>query len=144
MNDVIEHLDSQLIHLLFSALKKKLKQSGKFFISYPPWESPYASHLKEITKIPWIQFFPDAFVQNILKKRNKQLVGTKDLAEEYNTLNHMNHKMAVKIINANGLKISYRYSHSILRRFPLLKLLPHFLFLKYLITKEFLILEKNG
>ncbi len=142
LNDVAEHIHPDYLQPIFSQLKNQLKPGGIIFVSYPPWEGPYASHLNSIFKIPWAQYWPKSIMLPKLKKRNRILVGEKDLMSEYFELNHLNHQKLKKITQKAGLKIANRMSHCKLNRVPGLKgvNLSFFPF-KYLITKELLALQ---
>ena len=44
LNDVAEHIRPDYLVPIFTQLGKQLKKDGVIFVSYPPWEGPYASH----------------------------------------------------------------------------------------------------
>lgn len=142
LNDVAEHIHPDYLVPIFTQLRKQLKPGGIIFVSYPPWEGPYASHLNSVFKIPWAQYWPRGIMLEKLKKRNRMLVGEKDLMSEFFALNHLNHKMLTKIIGKAGLRIERRMSHCKLNRIPGLKNVNFSFFpFKYLITKELLVLR---
>ena len=142
LNDVAEHIQPDYLLPIFAQLKNHLKEGGIIFVSYPPWEGPYASHLNRIFKIPWSQYWPESIMIPKLKKRNRILVGEKDLMSEYFELNHLNHKMLKGITEKAGLKIERRMSHCKLNKLPGLKNVNLSFFpLKYLITKELVVLK---
>ena len=146
LNDVIEHIPLDVLEHIFLQLEKVLSPKGRIFISYPPWKSPYASHLNHVIKIPWCQFLPSAILDDLIEKNNHPIVGEleSDLKEAYKGLNHMTHQKITRIIAKTSLKTIYRKSHCILNKFPGLHKMNFRLFpLNYLITKEFLMLGKN-
>jgi len=144
LNDVAEHIRPDYLIPIFTQLRKQLKKGGVIFVSYPPWEGPYASHLNRIIPIPWSQYLPKFILHPMLKKRNIRLVGEKDLMGEYFELNHLNHKMLKGITEKAGLKIERRMSHSKVNRLPGMKgknlnAGP----LKFLVTKELVALSSK-
>ncbi len=142
LNDVAEHIQPSYLEPIFAQLKNQLKEGGVIFVSYPPWEGPYASHLNSIFKIPWAQYWPEWIMIPKLKKRNRILVGEKDLMSEYFELNHLNHKMLKGIIKKAGLKIERRMSHTKLNQISFLKGINlNFFPFKYLVTKELVVLR---
>ena len=142
LNDVAEHIRPDYLVPIFTQLGKQLKPGGVIFVSYPPWEGPYASHLNRVIPIPWSQYLPDFILMPMLKKRNIPLVGESDLLGEYLQLNHLNHKMLKKITEEAGLHIERRMSHSKINRlFPGLNL--NFWPFKFLVTKELVALKRS-
>lgn len=143
LNDVAEHIPLAILEEILAQLKNCLTEKGVLFVSYPPWESPYASHLNHVIKMPWSQFVPKFILDKWLTKKNIQLVGTKDLKQEFYELNHLNHRKLRQITRKLGLQVSTRYSHCKLNSIPFLK---HYNFsisiLKYLITKELIVFSK--
>ncbi len=145
LNDVIEHIPLATLEHIFLQLEQVLAPKGRIFLSYPPWKSPYASHLNHVIKIPWCQFLPDFILNHLIEKHNHPIVGEleSDLKEAFDGLNHMTHQKMTRIIAKTNLREIYRKSHCILNRLPGLKGFNFRLFpLNYLITKEFLMLEK--
>lgn len=145
LNDVIEHIPLDILENIFIQLKKVLAEDGLIFVSYPPWKSPYASHLNHVIKIPWCQFLPAPVLDQLIDKHNHPIVGEleSDLKEAYQGLNKMTHRKLNAIIQKAGLQESFRKSHCLLNKIPLFKNIPFRIFpLNYLITKEFSILKK--
>ena len=144
LNDVIEHIRIDWIQNVLDVLiLNNLKKGGIIFFSYPPWEGPHASHLRPATKIPWIQFFPNKFVINLLKKRNQQLVGKHDLLTEYLELNHMSHRKLSRLLSKYKLKQIFRKSHTKLNRIPVLKDINFNVFpFTFIVTKELIAFKK--
>lgn len=140
LNDVAEHIRPDYLTPIFTQLGKQLKEGGVIFVSYPPWEGPYASHLNRIIPIPWSQKLPDFILMPMVKKRNIRLVGESDLLGEYLQLNHLNHKMLKGIITEAGLHIERRLSHSKINRI-IKGLNLNFWPFKFLITKEIVALK---
>lgn len=142
LNDVVEHIAPEYLQPIFNQLKNQLADEGVIFVSYPPWEGPYASHLNTIFKVPWSQYWPKSIMLPLLKKRNTVLVGERNLMDEHFSLNHMNHKMLKSITQNAKLKMVNRMSHTILRRLPGLKNVNfNFFPFKYLVTKELVVLQ---
>ena len=70
MRDVIEHIPNQEKFLGFA--KKFLKNDGKFFLAFPPWQNPFGGHQqitrsKLLSKLPYFHLFPKSVYQFILK-----------------------------------------------------------------------------
>lgn len=145
MNDVAEHIPLGLLHECFCTLASLLSEDGQLFVSYPPWQSPYASHVAHATRIPWSQYLPELILRWLIRKNNRQLVGEResDLLTVWEGLNRLTHRKLVKVLEGTGLQITWRKSHSILKRIPGLSALPlRVPPLHFLITKEFVLLEK--
>jgi len=145
LNDVAEHIDFPILEEIFQRLSDCLTPDGKIFVTYPPWKSPYASHVVHAVKVPWCQFLPDGILQNMIKKNNLTIVGEResDLVEAYAGLNHLTHKKLMKVVNKANLKVVWRKNHCLLNRFsPLAEMNFSFFPLDFLVTKEFLLLER--
>lgn len=145
LNDVAEHIQFSILQPIMVELRKVLAADGQIFVTYPPWKSPYASHVSHVTKIPWCQFLPDSMLIPMIEKNNRTIVGDLEgnLVEAYKGLNHLTHKKLYPIIKKAGLTPVFRKSHSIVNRFggPLKHInmrIPPF---DFLVTKEFLLLE---
>lgn len=146
LNDVVEHIRIDwLKDILDVLIHKNLKPGGSIFISYPPWQGPWAGHLNSVTKIPWIHFYPKFFVDRIIQKRNFQLVGKNDLRAEYDSLNRMSHRKLSKFLSGYPLEQIFRKSHT---KFNQLKGLQSFNFnffpLSFLVTKELVAFKKHS
>lgn len=146
LNDVAEHIQLPVLKEIFKVLGRSLAKGGSIFISYPPWKSPYASHVQHVTGIPWCQFLPKGILLKMIEKNNRKIVGEEesDLLEAYKGLNHLTHKKLMTVIEGTGLGAVYRKSHSIVNRLPglagvNLRLFPF----DFLITKEFLLLKNK-
>lgn len=145
LNDVAEHIKLSFLENFLIQFSKHLNTNAKIFITYPPWKSPYASHLNSIIRIPWCQFLPQKLLLNLIKKRDKTIVGEieSNYFEAYKGLNHLTHKKITHLIKKTNLNVSFRKNHCILNKIPLLKninfTLPPF---NFIITKEFIELEK--
>ncbi|MFK7933822.1 MAG: cyclopropane-fatty-acyl-phospholipid synthase family protein [Saprospiraceae bacterium] len=145
LNDVAEHIQFDILQPIMVELRNVLATHGQIFVTYPPWKSPYASHVSHVTKIPWCQFLPNSMLIPMIEKNNRVIVGDLegDLVEAYKGLNHLTHKKLSPIVKKAGLSPVFRKSHSVINRFggPLKNLnlrIPPF---DYLVTKEFLLLE---
>ncbi|MEM8906894.1 MAG: class I SAM-dependent methyltransferase [Bacteroidota bacterium] len=144
LNDVAEHIDYPILTEVFKQLKNGLAPGGKIFVTYPPWRSPYASHVTHVVKIPWCQFLPKPIIHQLIERNNVQIVGDREstLLEAYYGLNQLTHKKLTTITQACGLKATYRKSHCIFNKLPGLQNTNiNFFPLDFLVTKEFLLLE---
>ncbi len=146
MHDVAEHIPLDLLPKIFRALAALLADDGQIFVSYPPWQSPYASHVVHAVGIPWCQYLPRPLLLWLIRRRNQQLVGEleRDLVAAWEGLNRLTHRKLKQALSGSGLRIAWRKSHSILNRLPgmadvSLRFFPFHL----LITKEFVVLEKD-
>ncbi|MFQ5448709.1 MAG: SAM-dependent methyltransferase [Saprospiraceae bacterium] len=146
LNDVAEHIPFPVLSELMAALGRALAPGGEILVSYPPWKSPYASHVAHVVGIPWCQFLPERLLMKLIAKNNRPIVGEKesDLVAAYNGLNHLTHPKLMAVLEGSDLRCTYRKSHSFLNWLPLLKNLnlriPPF---DYLVTKEFVILKNS-
>lgn len=145
LNDVIEHIPINLVDKILLKLSLMLAPKGIIYISYPPWQGPYASHINRVLKIPWCQFLPDFVIVNYLKRHNLKVVGKleSNLLQIYKGLNKMSHKKLRMALNKTSLKIAYRYSHSFLSKKKMeSNFVTTFFPLNMLVTKE-VIMVKN-
>ena len=145
LNDVAEHIPYPILSKIFDELHRCLSPKGQIFVSYPPWQSPYASHVTRVTHLPWCQFLPERFLLGWIKRKNMVITGEheSDLIEAYKGLNHLTHKRLMNVVEPFGFKVEKRVSHSLLRRLPILRGLNARLFpLHFLISKEILVLKK--
>lgn len=144
LNDVAEHIQYPILEEIFCSLRKVLADDGFVFISYPPWQSPYASHVTHILGLPWCQFLPQGLLLKWIQKNNRLIVGEEesDLVQAYKGLNHLTHKRLLQTIQKSGLAPVFRKSHSFLNNIGLFRNLNLRLFpFSFLVTKEFLILQ---
>lgn len=144
LNDVIEHIKETWIPpILDMLIHRNLKNKGIIFFSYPPWEGPYASHLNHVIKIPWVQFLPDRYIMSVIRRKNRKLVGSKDLLTEYRELNHMTHKKLMTFLAGLPVERVFRYSHSIFNRLSIFRETNLNIFpFSYLVSKELIALRK--
>ncbi len=68
--DVLEHIHNQEKFLNY--VKKFLNPNGKFFVGFPPWQSPFGGHQqmcesKFLSKLPYFHLLPTSIYQLILK-----------------------------------------------------------------------------
>lgn len=142
LNDVAEHIPLEILEEILVQLKKSLHPTGGIFVSYPPWEGPYASHLNHDLRLPWCQFLPDTVLHFLMRKKDRKLVGTKTIMQEYHELNRLNHSTLRNISEQIGLKINFRKSHSKLNK---IKKFANRNFntglFKFLVTKELVVLR---
>lgn len=74
LKDTIEHIEKP--EKLISHLKYFLKDSGKMFIAFPPWQMPFGGHQQMMrnrlaSKMPYIHLFP-AFFYKLIMRLNKE------------------------------------------------------------------------
>lgn len=145
MNDVVEHIPFPILRDIIGQLIGALSKNGRLFITYPPWRSPYASHVSHVVGIPWCQFLPQNYLLKKIKQHNRILVGEEesDLVQAYNGLNRLTHDKFLEVIKGLPGKITYRKSHSLINKISIfrnvnLRTPP----LDFLVSKEFLLLEK--
>jgi cyclopropane fatty-acyl-phospholipid synthase-like methyltransferase len=140
LNDVAEHIPIDILNKIMVQLKASLAPEGEIFISYPPWEGPYASHLNHVLRLPWCQFLPDFLLKKIMKNKDRKLVGKKTIMQEYYELNHLNHRRLTKIAKKIGLNMKFRKSHTRLSRMKLfMNKNINFGIFKFLVTKELVV-----
>jgi 2-polyprenyl-3-methyl-5-hydroxy-6-metoxy-1,4-benzoquinol methylase len=145
MNDVAEHIPFPILEKIFAEFHRLLSPKGRIFVSYPPWQSPYASHVVRVTGLPWCQYLPEKILLKWIEKKNEKISGEheSDLIEAYKGLNHLTHENFSPILARTGFNIQTRLSHSLLKRMPILRGINVRSFpLHFLISKEILILEK--
>jgi 2-polyprenyl-3-methyl-5-hydroxy-6-metoxy-1,4-benzoquinol methylase len=146
LNDVAEHIPYPILTKIFAELHRCLRPNGRIFVSYPPWQGPYASHVTRVTGLPWCQFLPEKMLLNWVKRKNMVITGEheSDLVEAYTGLNHLTHERLMGVVAPLGFHIERRLSHSILQRMPILRgVNPRFAPLHFLISKEILVLKKG-
>lgn len=140
--DVAEHIDVKILKDIFKALKQHLKEGGKIFISYPPWDGPWGSHLDKITSFPWPQFLPKKYLNKMLDERNHPTVGRNDVKTDYLELNHLRPKMLKNLMKEAGLKQTRRISYSKLNKIGIFKNINFNGFpFKYIVSKELVFFE---
>ncbi len=147
MNDVAEHIQLPILKAIFHELGKNLAENGSIYVSYPPWRSPYASHVQHIVGIPWCQFLPEGVLLKMIEKNNRPIVGEEesDLLQAYKGLNHLTHERLMSALNGSGLQPVYRKSHSFVNKYGPLQNTNFRVFpLDFLVTKEFLLLQKQA
>lgn len=143
LNDVAEHIPYPILEGILRQIGQHLRPGGRIFISYPPWQGPYASHVTRVTGLPWSQYIPDFILIPWLRRRPFQLTGEHEsnLIEAYRGLNHLTHSRLMRVAEKAGLRLAVRQSHSLAARF-----LPQFLVrlfpFNFLISKEIVLLEK--
>lgn len=145
LNDVAEHIQLPILKKIFQALSKMLAPGGGIYVSYPPWRSPYASHVQHVVGMPWCQFLPEGILLKLIEKNNRPIVGEEEsnLLEAYKGLNHLTHSKLMATLEGSGLKPVYRKSHSLVNKLPVFKDLNLRVFpLDLLVTKEFVYLKK--
>jgi len=84
MRDVIEHIPNQEKFMGF--VKEFLKDNGKFFLAFPPWQNPFGGHQqisqnKLLSKLPYVHLFPVSVYKFILKTFGEEEATIKGLLE---------------------------------------------------------------
>lgn len=147
LNDVAEHIAYPILEPILQQLADSVSETGRVFVTYPPWKSPYASHVQHVTKIPWCQFLPDAILLPMIERNNLTLVGEEEstLLDSYKGLNHLTNKRLMPLVEKAGLEVEYRKSHCLINKIkPLKNVNVRMWPLDYLITKEFVLLRRKG
>lgn len=147
MNDVAEHIPYPVLIAIFRRLGELLRPGGRIFVTYPPWQSPYASHVYHVVGIPWCQYLPQPMLLRLIAQNNRPIVGDveSDLLHAYKGLNHLTHSRLMRVVREADLRVVSRKNHCLLNNAPLFKHLNFDFFpLRFLITKEFVLLEKQG
>ena len=104
--DVLEHIHNQKEFLDY--VKKFLKNSGKFFVGFPPWLSPFGGHQqmcesKVLSKLPYFHLLPTPLYQSILKIFGEKEDKIKGLLETKTT--GITIERFEKIVKKTGYKI---------------------------------------
>lgn len=144
LNDVAEHIAYPVLEQLLQQFSRVMNPDASLFISYPPWEGPYASHVQSVTGLLWSQYLPKPLLMALIKRRNKAITGEIEgnFLEVYKGLNRLNHARLINLTSRAGLVMHKRLSHSILKRSRYLKSLPVTGFpFRYLVSKELLIFK---
>ncbi|MFA0963054.1 cyclopropane-fatty-acyl-phospholipid synthase family protein [Roseivirga sp. BDSF3-8] len=145
MNDVAEHIAFPVLMAILEKLKGCLADDGILFVSFPPWESPWAAHLSPWVKIPWSQYLPKKYLMKLIEKHNRTLVGRHDLKNEYLELNHLTYNKLLALTSRAGFKEQLRHSHCKLNKLPGLSGVNFSVGpFKYLVTKELVIFTKQN
>jgi 2-polyprenyl-3-methyl-5-hydroxy-6-metoxy-1,4-benzoquinol methylase len=147
MNDVAEHIPYPALQAILKQLTSCLAPGGRIFISYPPWEGPYASHVTRVTRLPWSQYLPDSILMQWIERKNMQLTGEheSDLVSAYKGLNHLTHWRLTQLTERAGLHMERRLSHSLLRKIPGFKRSsPNYFPFKFLISKEIVVFKSTA
>ncbi|MCU0348722.1 MAG: class I SAM-dependent methyltransferase [Saprospiraceae bacterium] len=140
LNDVVEHIPMPVLEKIILQLRGSLAEGGVIFLSFPPWRSPYASHVTSAVGLPWCQFLPQKMLYRMIEKKNSHITGAieSDLLSAYKGLNHLTFNRLENLTSKAGLKTRWRKSHCLLNRVPAFKNVNFRVFpLDFLVTKEF-------
>lgn len=140
LNDVAEHIPMPALERILAQLRGCLAEGGVIFLSFPPWRSPYASHVTNAVGLPWCQFLPQKMLYRMIEKNNKDITGAieGDLLSAYKGLNHLTYNSLSDLTKKAGLKTRWRKSHCLLNRLPAMQDTNFSFFpLDFLVTKEF-------
>jgi 2-polyprenyl-3-methyl-5-hydroxy-6-metoxy-1,4-benzoquinol methylase len=85
--DVLEHIHGQERFMQY--VKRFLKPGGKFFLGFPPWQSPFGGHQqicenKILSKLPYFHILPKSLYKLILKsfkESSQKIVGLLEIKE---------------------------------------------------------------
>jgi SAM-dependent methyltransferase len=88
LKDVLEHIPNQ--QKLLNLLKKIIKPSGKIFIAFPGWFSPFAGHQQMVrnkffSHLPYYHLLPFNIYKRILEYSKQPKIVTEELLEIKNT-----------------------------------------------------------
>lgn len=141
LNDVTEHIKKPILIKALAECKRIIKPNGRICIEFPPWTSPYASHLYDYIYTPWCQLlFSDRTLINVTKRMKPEpRHGKLTVIEHFQELNHITIEEFEDIIKKLDFKIinlEYRMikNINILRYIPLLN--------KYLTSRVVAVLSK--
>lgn len=141
MNDAMEHVDEP--EKVLDECYRILKNNGKLYLNFPPYNHPYGAHLSDAIGMPWVHvFFSEKTLIHTYKELVKDLPDGKDRiefrinkrvdgTEYFSYINKMTIKRANKILKNSKFNLEY-YSEEPLRnvfRYPA----------KLPILKEFLV-----
>lgn len=146
LNDVAEHIPLPVLDKILKQLSKVLKPNGRIIVSYPPWKSPYASHVYHAVKIPWCQFLPKPMLMKLIRRNNQPLTGVLegDLVSAYEGLNHLTHRKLMRSASQANLVLTKRVSHSFFNKWKGLENVPlRFFPFDYFITKEVAVFQRG-
>ena len=106
LKDTIEHIFNQ--EKLMRFLKSILKDDGKVFLGFPPWQMPFGGHQQVSEKkifnlLPYIHLLPDPVYKFILKSLGNKKNFIKELLEIKET--RLSIENFEKIIKRAGYKI---------------------------------------
>ncbi|HXP52938.1 MAG TPA: class I SAM-dependent methyltransferase, partial [Bacteroidia bacterium] len=92
LDDVVEHIDRNILTEALKECKRVLKPGGRLCIEFPPWTSFDAGHLYDYIYIPWCQIiFSQKTLINVLNKLapNAQTLGTLSYVDHFKDLNRL-------------------------------------------------------
>lgn len=126
MNDAMEHVDQP--EKVLEECYRILKNNGRLYLNFPPYNHPYGAHLSDAMGMPWVHvFFSEKTLIATYKELVKDLPDGKDRiefriskrpdgTEYFSYINKMTIKRADKILNESKFHIEY-YSEEPLRNF---------------------------
>jgi 2-polyprenyl-3-methyl-5-hydroxy-6-metoxy-1,4-benzoquinol methylase len=87
LKDTIEHIPDQ--EKVMHQLPVYLKEGGKLFFAFPPWNMPFGGHQQTATKkagqLPWMHLLPRSMYKAFLKKVGEPAPTIESLMEIYDT-----------------------------------------------------------
>ena len=106
LKDTIEHIFNQ--ERLMKFLRSILKEYGKIFLGFPPWQMPFGGHQqicrnKIFNKLPYIHLFPQPIYKAILKafgEKDDMVRALFEIKETRLSIEHFE-----KILKNSGYKI---------------------------------------
>ncbi len=126
MNDAMEHVGQP--EKVLEECYRILKNNGRLYLNFPPYNHPYGAHLSDAMGMPWVHvFFSEKTLIATYKELVKDLPDGKDRiefriskrsdgTEYFSYINKMTIKRADKILNDSKFHIEY-YSEEPLRNF---------------------------
>ena len=105
VDDVAEHIPLNILKEILAQLGNSLTKGGQIFVTYPPWKSPYASHVTHAVGIPWCQYLPDG----ITFSKALEIAGASDKMQVLDFSWDLNNRYTVwtGILGGTFLMLSY-------------------------------------
>jgi len=108
LRDVIEHIQVEHKENFLLSLKRFLRRSGKIFVTFPPFYSPYGLHQQALLKsklrvMPYLHYAPLFLLRRLTSWMGESancMAGVEEIARCKMTLRHFK-----RLVIKNGLKI---------------------------------------
>ena len=125
MNDVIEHIGTDILDEVLSECKRVLKPGGRLCVEFPPWTGAFAGHLMSYIKLPWVHllFSEETIKQTLYQIDGEGRVSHEHCLKEYKSLNRLDSKGFKHRIEMLNFKI-VNYNERAIRNLKFLKRLP--------------------
>lgn len=141
LNDVVEHLDRNILLNALKESKRVIKTEGKICLEFPPWQSHDASHLYDYIQIPWCHliFSDETLIQVVQSMETVKVHGQLGSIEHFRELNRIKIPEFDELVKKTGLAVKYHKCRMI-KRINNIKIIPFIN--KYLTTRAIYILTK--